>query len=74
MILVVADAELLLDNLGDAGAGPDLTPEAVSLRPVPEEALVSSASAPPSVDSRGQELSANEVHSGHLVQQRQATG
>jgi hypothetical protein len=37
MILVVADAELLLDNLGDAGAGPDLTPETVSLRPVPEE-------------------------------------
>src|SRR5262249_19055172 len=32
--LVVADAELILD---DAGAGPDLTAEAIRLRPVPEE-------------------------------------
>ena len=37
MVPMVADAELLLDDLGDAGAGPDPTPEAVSLRPVPEE-------------------------------------
>ena len=35
--LVVADAELLLDHLGDAGTGPDLAPEPVRLRPVPEE-------------------------------------
>ena len=35
--LVVADTELLMDDLGDAGAGPDLAAEAVSLRPVPEE-------------------------------------
>src|SRR5262249_61639189 len=33
----VANAELLLDVLGDAGAGPALTTEAVRLRPVPEE-------------------------------------
>ena len=37
MALVVADAELLLDDRGDAGAGPDLASEAVGLRPVPEE-------------------------------------
>jgi hypothetical protein len=37
MVLVVADAELLLDDAGDAGAGPDLTAEAVGLRAVPEE-------------------------------------
>ena len=37
VVLVVADAELLLDDRGDAGAGPDLAPEAVGLRAVPEE-------------------------------------
>ena len=35
--LVVADAEFLLDDAGDAGAGPDPAAEAVGLRPVPEE-------------------------------------
>lgn len=35
--LVIADAELPLDDLGDAGAGPDLAAEPVRLRPVPEE-------------------------------------
>src|SRR5262249_60170133 len=35
--LVVADAELLLDDGGDARAGPDLAAEAVGLRPGPEE-------------------------------------
>ena len=35
--LVVADAELLLDHLGDAGTGPDLTPKPVGLRAMPEE-------------------------------------
>src|SRR3989440_12557883 len=34
---VVADAELLFDDSGDAGGGPNLTAEAVGLRPVPEE-------------------------------------
>src|SRR5262249_22855217 len=34
---VVADAELFLDDQGDAGARPDLSAEAVGLRPVPEE-------------------------------------
>ena len=37
VVLVVADAELFLDDQGDAGAGPDLAAEPVSLRPVPEE-------------------------------------
>ena len=37
MVLVVTDAELLLDDAGDAGAGPDLTAEAIRLRTVPEE-------------------------------------
>ena len=37
MVLVVVDTELLLDDAGDAGAGPDVTAEAVGLRPVPEE-------------------------------------
>src|SRR5207244_10146399 len=37
MVLVVQDAEFLLDDQGDAGAGPDLASEAVSLRAVPEE-------------------------------------
>src|SRR5262249_14156276 len=37
MVLMVAGAELPLDDLGDAGAGPDLTAEAIRLRPVPEE-------------------------------------
>src|SRR5207249_3070206 len=37
VVLVVADAELLLDHSGDAGAGPYFTPEPVSLRPVPKE-------------------------------------
>ena len=37
MAFVVADAELLLDHLSDAGTGPHLTPEAVGLRAVPEE-------------------------------------
>ena len=37
VVLVVADAELLLDDLGDAGTGPDLAAEAVRLRAVPEE-------------------------------------
>ena len=37
VVLVVADAELLLDDLGDAGTGPDLAAEAVGLRAVPEE-------------------------------------
>jgi hypothetical protein len=35
--LVVADAELPLDDLGDPGAGPDLASRAIGLRPVPEE-------------------------------------
>src|SRR5205823_5895938 len=35
--LVVADAELVLDDPGDASASPDLSAEAVGLRPVPEE-------------------------------------
>src|SRR5581483_6049039 len=35
--LVVAGAELLLEHLCDAGAGPDLTAEAIGLGPVPEE-------------------------------------
>jgi hypothetical protein len=35
--LVVADAELLLDDAADTGAGPDLAAEAIRLRPVPEE-------------------------------------
>ena len=37
MVLVVADTELLLDDPGHAGTGPDLTAEAIGLRPVPEE-------------------------------------
>ena len=37
VVLVVADAELLLDHLGDAGTGPHLASEAVSLRTMPEE-------------------------------------
>ena len=37
MAFVVADAELPLDDLGDAGAGPDLAAEAVRLRPMPQE-------------------------------------
>ena len=37
MVLVVPDAELPLDDLCDAGAGPDLAAEAVRLRPMPEE-------------------------------------
>jgi len=37
MALVVGDAEFLLDDLGDAGAGPDLAAKAVSFRPVPKE-------------------------------------
>jgi hypothetical protein len=35
--LVVADAELLLLDLGDAAAGPDFAAEAVRLGPVPQE-------------------------------------
>src|SRR5581483_2258359 len=34
---VVADTKLFLNYAGDAGAGPDLAPESVGLRPVPEE-------------------------------------
>src|SRR5262249_47466686 len=37
MALVVGDPELLLTHLGDAGTGPDLTPEPVSLGTMPEE-------------------------------------
>src|SRR6266568_759941 len=37
MVLVVRDAELFVDDEGDAGAGPDLPAQPVSLRPVPEE-------------------------------------
>src|SRR4051794_39480512 len=37
VVFVVADAELLLDHLGDAGTGPHLTPKPVSLRAMPEE-------------------------------------
>lgn len=37
MPLVVADAELLLDDPGDAGAGPHLATKSVGLRPMPEE-------------------------------------
>ena len=37
MARVVADAELLLDGLGDAAAGPDLAAEAVRFGPVPQE-------------------------------------
>jgi len=37
MALVVRDPELLLDHLGDAGTGPDLAPEPVSLGTMPEE-------------------------------------
>jgi hypothetical protein len=37
MVLMVADTELLLDDPGDAGTGPDPATEAVGLRPVPEE-------------------------------------
>ena len=37
VVLVVADAELLLVDSSDAGAGPNLATEAVGLRPVPEE-------------------------------------
>ncbi len=35
--LVVTDAELFFNDPGDAGAGPDFSPEAVSLCPVPKE-------------------------------------
>jgi hypothetical protein len=35
--LVVADAELLLDDPGDAAAGPQLAAEAVRLGPMPQE-------------------------------------
>src|SRR5262249_55618874 len=37
MVLVVADADLLLDDAGHAGTGPDLAPEAIRLRPMPEK-------------------------------------
>ncbi len=37
MALVVADAKLLLDDLGDAAAGPEFAAEAVRLGPVPQE-------------------------------------
>src|SRR5206468_5791646 len=37
VVLVVRNAELLLDHLGDAGAGPDLAVKPVRFRPVPEE-------------------------------------
>src|SRR5581483_1164028 len=37
MVLVVADAKLLLDHLGNAGTGPHLTPKPVGLRAMPEE-------------------------------------
>src|SRR5512142_816067 len=37
VVLVVANAELLLDDESDAGAGPDLAPKAIGLRAMPEE-------------------------------------
>src|SRR5581483_4129555 len=37
VVLVVADMELLLDHVGDAGTGPDLTPKPVGLGAMPEE-------------------------------------
>ena len=37
MVFVVVDAELFPDDTGDAGAGPDLAAETVSLRTMPEE-------------------------------------
>ena len=37
VVLVVADTELLFDHLGDAGAGPDLSAEAISLGAVPQK-------------------------------------
>src|SRR5512135_2755667 len=37
VVLVVANAELLLDDESDAGAGPDLAPKALGLRAMPEE-------------------------------------
>src|SRR5579864_1496130 len=37
LALAVEDPELLLQHLGDTGAGPNVTPEAVRLRAVPEE-------------------------------------
>ena len=37
MVLVVTDMELFLDDLSDAGTGPDSAADAVSLGPVPQE-------------------------------------
>ncbi len=37
MPLVIGDAELLFDDLGDAGASPDLATEAVCFGAVPQE-------------------------------------
>jgi hypothetical protein len=37
VVLVVADAKLLLDHLGNAGTGPHLTPEPIGLRAMPED-------------------------------------
>ena len=37
MARMVGNAELLLDDLGDAGAGPDLTAKAVGFRPMRQE-------------------------------------
>ncbi len=37
MVLMVTDAELLLDDPGDAGTGPDLAAEALGFGPVPQE-------------------------------------
>jgi hypothetical protein len=35
--LVIINAELVLDHSCDAGAGPDVAPEPISLGPVPEK-------------------------------------
>ena len=37
MARMVGNAELLLDDLGDAGTGPDLTAKAVGFRPMRQE-------------------------------------
>ena len=37
LALVISDPEFLLDHLGDTGARPDLAPEPVSLRTMPQE-------------------------------------
>ena len=65
--LVVADAELLLDDLGDAGAGPDLAAEAVGLRPVPEELRDQPLLLRQSVGGRGPGRGGNEGPRDRLV-------